>query len=246
MTSLWFIVPAHGRLELAEVCLRQLARTCDLMTASGVAATAVVVADDSNLKVARSLGFATVSRNNDQLGRKWNDGYQVAGEEGADFMVPLGSDDWVDARMFTELPLPKANQIRCARRSSIVNETGTRLAHLNITYDGGDGVRVIPAALIEPLRYRPAHEDRKRAIDTSVIHRLRSRDIRPELVYYDLHPLQIVDFKSDGTQLNGYRDCLGFQDGDESDDPCRLLGEHYPEEAIEEMRAVHGRLLVAA
>ena len=29
MSSLWFVVPAHGRLELAAICLRQLRRTCD-------------------------------------------------------------------------------------------------------------------------------------------------------------------------------------------------------------------------
>lgn len=27
--GLWFVVPVHGRLQLAAICLQQLRRTCD-------------------------------------------------------------------------------------------------------------------------------------------------------------------------------------------------------------------------
>lgn len=53
MSSLWFIVPAHGRAQLARICLGQLRRTCDALNAEGIAATAVVIADDENLDTAR-------------------------------------------------------------------------------------------------------------------------------------------------------------------------------------------------
>lgn len=78
MTSLAFVVPAHGRIPLARICLTQLRRTCDALTDYGVAATAVVVACDENLDTARDLGFATVERNNEFLSRKFNDGIQMA------------------------------------------------------------------------------------------------------------------------------------------------------------------------
>ena len=64
MASLWFIVPAHGRLDLARICLRVLRWTCDNLEADGVRASAVVIADDENLDTARELGFATVERDN--------------------------------------------------------------------------------------------------------------------------------------------------------------------------------------
>lgn len=238
--SLCFIVPAYGRLDLTRVCLRQLARTCETLTGAGIEASAVVIADDENLDVACELGFGTVRRDNRPLGRKWNDGFELAGLAGADYMIPCGSDDWIDPAFILSGDLPAPDTVRCARRSAIVNETGTRLAHLRIPYDGGDGIRIIPRQLLQPFGFRPAVEDAPRAIDTSVLTRLR-----PRLAYHDLHPLQVVDFKS-REQLNSYRDCLTFLDGDESADPFGDLAAYYPAEAVGEMRTLYERRLVAA
>lgn len=80
MSSLWFVMPVHGRAQLAAICLRQLRRTCDSLTAAGIDATAVVVGDDENLETAAELGFATVVRDNQFVSRKFNDGIQVACE----------------------------------------------------------------------------------------------------------------------------------------------------------------------
>src|SRR5687767_4792022 len=101
MPSLWFVVPAFGRVELARICLRQLRRTCDALQAEGVEATAVVIADDENLDAARELGFGTIERDNRAVSRKFNDGIQLALDPAynprpGDYVVPCGSDDWVD------------------------------------------------------------------------------------------------------------------------------------------------------
>lgn len=241
MKSLWFIVPAHGRAELTRVCLRQLRRTCDQLADHGLHASAVVVADDENLETARELDFATYEQQNQPLGRKWNDGYELAGRYGqADYFVPLGSDDWVDPGFIADT-LPAANEIRCSRQSAVVSEDGARLARLTIPYDIGDGVRVIPRALLEPLRFRPAAEHKPRAIDTSIMERIRQVAAH-RLVYHDRDALQIVDFKS-SEQLNSYERCLVFRRGDEVD-PWEALAGRYPLEAIQEMQHVYG--LVAA
>src|SRR5574337_351116 len=131
MRSLWFVVPAAGRSAMAAACLRQLQRTCATLVAAGVRASAVVVADDENLDVADELGFGTVRRGNRPLGRKWNDGYQLAGEAGVDFVVPFGSDDWIDPAAILAAPLPGPDEIRCFRRSAVVREDGRRLAELS-------------------------------------------------------------------------------------------------------------------
>ena len=127
MPSLWFVVPAHGRVELARICLRQLRRTCDALALEGVEATAVVVADDENLNTARALGFGTVERNNAFTSRKFNDGIQFAldpewNPRPADYVVPCGSDDWVDHRLFLHLPRP--DTMIGFQRMSFVREDG--------------------------------------------------------------------------------------------------------------------------
>ena len=245
MRSLWFVVPAAGRLEMAAVCLRQLARSCAALTAGGLRSSAVVIADDETLEVAEGLGFATVRRENRPLGRKWNDGYQLAGEAGVDFVVPFGSDDWIDPQAILAAPLPEPGEIRCFMRSAVVREDGRRLARLNIQYPSGgacvqgDGIRIIPTAVLEPCGFRPAEEDRDRAIDSSVWRTL-ARSAKPRYTYFDLHPLQIVDWKSgDGWQLNSYADCQRFREGPELTDPFAAVAEVFPAGSVDEMRGVY-------
>lgn len=244
--TLWFVIPGHGRLSLTAVCLRHLARTCETLSAGGIAASAVVIADDENLDTARDLGFATVRRENAPLGRKWNDGYQLACDpehnpRPADFVVPMGSDDWIDPELLFSAELPADDEILCFRRAAFVNEDATRLARLYVGYDGGLGIRVIPRALIEARRYRPAEEDRKRAIDASTwIGISRALGRPPRVRYGDLHSLQMVDWKSPGgEQLNSYESCRVFVESEVAD-PFGELAGFYPPDALDEMRAVYG------
>lgn len=236
---LFFVVPARGRFDKTRACLRQLARTCEELGEIGLAATAVVVADDDNLDAAKEAGFWGVRQRNYPLGRKWNDGYQCALEAGADFVVPLGSDDWVDPILFTDLPEP--HEIRCSRLSSVVSEDGNRISPLKVWYDGGDGVRVLPRSLLERLNGRPAEEHRDRAIDTSILRnlqRLHGGNL-PPLRYFDASPWQIVDWKTTGDQLNTYEACVAYRNEAERD-TWETLKDRYPAVALEEMRTVYG------
>jgi hypothetical protein len=236
---LWFIVPAHRRFAVTEACLRQLARTCEALSERGLDAAAIVVADDRNLAVAEELGFGTVRQRNAPLGRKLNDGIEFAAMSGVDYVVYLGSDDWVDAALF--LDLPDQGTVRCSRLSAVVREDGRRLAPLKVRYFGGDGVRITPVPLLEAVRFRPAEEDRARAMDASTFTKLRRALGRPpDVRYLDLHPLQIVDFKSERGQLNDYRGCVSaYANGPETDDPWGELGRIYPAAAVDEIRAAY-------
>jgi hypothetical protein len=236
-------MPAHGRVELAKICMTQLRRTCDLLEREGVIATAVVIADDENLDTARSLGFGTVERNNRFLARKYNDGIQFAldpefNARPASYVVPIGSDDWVDHRLF--LNLPPRDAVLGFRQVAFVAEDAQSLTETTLRYEAGVGIRVYPRALLEPSRFRPADEDRKRACDTSILWNTRrnyrsklQRDIR--VVYGDIHPLQIVDWKTTGTQMNGYRDVTGVHRGRRRERPFECLEGFYPAEALEAM-----------
>jgi hypothetical protein len=233
--SVIFVVPAHGRTDLAAVCLTQLRRTCDALTD----ATAVVVADDENLDTAAALGFHVVEHPNTPLGAKWNAGYIAAADLGADYVIPIGSDDFVDHRLI-EAQLEADGELRCSRLSAVVREDGKRLAVLRITYDGGDGVRVIPTGLLEPLGFRPCDDHRDRAMDTSMMLRLTAHlGRRPHMTYTDLHGAQIVDFKSSGAQLNTYAACSAAFGVDEASDPWVLLQDTYPVEAVAAVRDIY-------
>ena len=153
--TLWFVVPAHGRQELTRICLTQLRRTCDALPFD---ATAVVVADDENLRTAYELGFGTVFRDNQFLARKFNDGLQLACDPKlnpypADYVVPFGSDDWIDHRILKDLPAP--DTVLAFQWAAFVSEDGRHLSETRLGYLGGVGIRVYPRALLEPTGWRP-------------------------------------------------------------------------------------------
>ncbi len=242
--SLWFVVPAHGRLELSAICLEQLRRTCDALTDEGLEATAVVIADDENLDTARALGFGTVERSNRWLSRKFNDGIQLACDpryngRPASFVVPCGSDDWIDHRIMLQLP-ERNRMVVGFKRMSFVREDGLELAPSFVDYEGGCGIRIYPRWLMQQTAYRPADEDRERGCDTSILVNVRKAVPRLIVEHRDVHDLQIVDFKSPREQLNDYREVRRWRRGTISD-PWAELEHAYPYEAIEAMRAHYGR-----
>jgi hypothetical protein len=248
--SLWFCVPVHGRHNLTRICLTHLGRTCDHLMNAGVDATAVVIGDDASLEVAYELGFATVERDNRYLARKFNDGIQLACDpqhnpKPADYVVPCGSDDWVDHRLF--LDLPPADTMVGFQRLAIVREDGQEITSRTIATLGGTGIRIYPRQLMEPLDFRPADEDRKRACDTSILTNLRHKHgDKMKVMHHHLHDHQIVDWKSADQQLNTYESLRVFR-GSDAADPFTVLADVYPQDLLGEMRDHYAvQALVAA
>lgn len=247
MPSMWFVVPCHGRLRLAQICLTQLRRTCDALTAEGIDATAVVVACDDNLATARGLGFGTVERNNSFTSRRFNDGLQFACDPDyqarpADYVVPVGSDDWVDHRLF--LDLPPADTMVGFRNISFVREDGREIVATKLTNTGGSGIRIYPRQLMAPLGYRPADEDRARGCDTSILVNLMrchgdGMRIDDQRV---VHDRAIVDWKSPSEQLNSFAEVGRRHPFAVGADPFVELAGLYPDEALAEMAAHYGRV----
>ena len=248
MSSLWFVMPAHGRLELARICMRQLRTTCDALEQDGIRASAVVIAEDENLDTARDLGFATVYRDNRFTSRRFNDGIQLACDRRfnphpVDYIVPIGSDDWVDWRLFQDLPARDC--MVGFQRMAFVREDGRELTVRHINSEGGCGIRIWPRQLFEPLGYRPADEDRKRGCDTSIlVHTRRAHDGRMRVEHRDLDPLRIVDWKSPGENLNPYR-ALERHRAELTRDPFQVLRGRYPDEALDAMAVHYGALVPA-
>jgi len=250
MMSLWFVVPAHGRADLTRVCLRVLADTCETLTDNGIQATAVVVGDDENMDTARDLGFGTIEQDNTPLGRKLNDGYQLAADPAynprpADYVVPFGSDDWIQPWLLLNVTLPKPNTIMCFSRCAVVSEDGSRIARLTIPF-AGVGVRVIPTQLLEACGYRPAPEDQSSGLDRATLDRItKANKHRNRLDVVDNQPLQIIDWKTRGGNIHSYDWYVRGHRGTEA--PWAFsAGREYPEWALDEMRAVYEGSLVAA
>lgn len=245
LTRLTFCVPVDPcRVRLANLCLRQLRRTCDALIAAGVDATAVIVSDHDSLETLDpiSLGFATIDRDNEFVSRRYNDAIQLAtdpryNDKPADFVVPFGSDDWADYRLFLE-PLPGPDTIQGFQWISVVSEDGREIASTHWNSEGGCGIRIIPRDLLEPLDFRPCDEDRRDGCDTSILFNLRRHHgDRMKVKHMHLHDRQIVDWKSSGVQLHSYRDVVSIRRSETTPDPFAVLAEFYPAEALDEMRA---------
>lgn len=237
--TLCFVVPAAGRLELARACFRQLRRTLDALD-DVCSPAAVVIGSDENLDLAREQGFDTIRVQADRaLGARFNDGLEWARK--FKYVMPFGSDDWIDYRLVAAM-LERVDghaQMVCTRRLAVVSEDGRRLARLEIRYAGGIGIRLVPTKLLEPHRYRPLEDHRPRAIDTNLMRALGETVKRPLVA--DLHPLQIVDFKSPDENLNTYDACrIHWHGARESNDPFGDLATVYPAEAVADVRAVYG------
>jgi hypothetical protein len=241
--SLAFIVPVHRRLRLAQICLAQLRRTCDDLAEHEIMATAIIVSDRRSLEVLDPirLGFATIDRDNAFTSRRFNDGIQFAtdprfNDHPFDYVVPCGSDDWVDYRLFLE-PLPDRDTIQGFHWMSFVREDGREICSTYLDYEGGAGIRIIPRELVRELGYRPADEDRRRGCDTSIIVNLR-RILRQQMkvAHMQTHPYWIVDWKTPGQQLNTYQNVTRLRRSQVTGDPFSELADIYPADALDEMR----------
>jgi len=233
-----FVMPVFGRLELTKLCMDQLRWTCDAISVGELHANAIVVGHEEELlEHARELGFWTVHQENEPLGRKFNDGIEAAHVAGADYVVPCGSDNWVHPRWIHTVSLPRADEVVCHRQAAIVHESGNELGFITVSYDGGDGIRIFPLELFRPLQWRPAVDHRNRAIDTSIVERLRRfADWTPTYRYHDVGYWSVVGFQSYDQQLNDYA-ALMKQFGDATEpDPWAWLEAHYPPPAVGRVR----------
>jgi hypothetical protein len=155
-------------------------------------------------------------------------------QRAADYVVPCGSDDWVDYRLF--LDLPDSRTVLGFQHISFVREDGQELTSRFLNYPGGAGIRVYPSSLMRRVGYRPADEDRKRACDTSILTNVIQATPRLTIMHGMSDPRQIVDWKSSADeQVNPY-ESLKAHRAVATGDPFVELADWYPAEALREMQ----------
>lgn len=240
MTHVCLVTPAHGRHELTDICLAQKRVMADELAREKITVTCVIIAHDDNLDIARHHGFDTIEHPNGRLGERFNLGIRHALELGADFILPSGSDDWVHPDYL--VGLNPDGPIRTARSVWIVNETGHKITHLRLTYEGGAGCRVYPSRLFTATRDREwADPWRPRGIDTSILTNLTARNGGQSLRFsYTDDPDLIAAFKTGGAQLNPYdaaRQQFGIR---EYTQPFERLGQVYPTGIVRRLHAYYG------
>lgn len=221
--SLWFVTPAWKRYELSEVCFEQRRRVIDFLATKGIDSQCVVVADDENLDTARALGFDTVEQNNDWLARKFNDGIEHACRNGATWVVPIGSDSFIDPAYFLPLPPDNPNVVRTSQLYAPVEKE--RLAITRVAHPTNPaGPHMFHRELLAKANYRPMPDQTKnnRHTDSNTVKTLWP--FRWE--YKDVHELQYIGFRA--PPFITLYDSLWKRWGiSEHDDPWERLAEHY-------------------
>jgi hypothetical protein len=244
--SLWFVVPVHGRLNLTKICLGQLRHTISELRDHGVDAHAVVISDATTLRQLHLLtpasDFSVVQRNNFFLSRKFNDGIQLACDprynpRPADYVVPCGSDDWVDWRIF--LDLPREDTMVGFQQISFVREDGREMVTKVLNYPGGSGIRIYPRQLFEAVGFRPGDEDRPRACDTSILLNTQAANRTMRIEHREVDARAIVDWKSSESQLNPYDRLARFR-SQSICDPFEALQGFYPADSLSAMETHYG------
>lgn len=242
MTHVVFVTPAHERLAVSALVFAQRARMLTQLRAVGVVASSVVVACDENLELAREHDFELVNVDNRYLGRRWNEGYVIAGELGATHAMPVGSDSIVDYRLvlaWLEHGAPW-NAVTYTTAYSVFHSSGRRRVDCCVTRGGGGGM-LINGALLRGCGWRPVGEKLARGCDHSTLRSLGAVAGRLTLTPVDVHPLAVVALQSN-TQITSY-DRLALRWGIEEErrDPYAALAYYHGAELADQVRALYAK-----
>lgn len=221
---IYFVTPAWQRFDLTRVVLEQRRLLADFLAERGIEARCVVVADDLNADIAESQGFDVLRKRNYALGRRFNDGIEYAARHGAEWIVPIGSDSFLDPTYL--FPLPGPGVLRSSTLYAIAD--AERLGRLKAKNANGFGPYMIPRSHL-PASLRPANDFGKRGIDSATIRGLRSGWTRE---FTDLHPWQYVGFRSQ-PQLNPYDKLYSRIGVGEDSEVAEVLSEVYPSHLVQ-------------
>jgi len=98
------VVPVLGRTPLLPHTIKRLYRVVDTVIC--------VCENDQDRGVCSKAGAKIVNSGNCPLGKKWNDGMEAAKEFNPDFILYVGSSDWVsDNYLEVMLPLAESHEI---------------------------------------------------------------------------------------------------------------------------------------
>lgn len=240
--NLWYSTPCFQRYDLSRICFAQRKWAIEKLASRGIEANCVVVADDENLDIAREFGFATVERDNEWLGRRFNDGYQYAIEHGATHVAPIGSDSWSDPQFIIDainndeagvLEEPDSPFVVSSRHYTRINALGTCRRQLwvpvlqGVTY-------LIPATALKAVGNRPCQEEIRRGCDGSTWQRI-STVFQAKVIWAENNLFETVGFES-WPQITLFEKLGGrWGRGDSHTEVISKLADVYPQHLVDSM-----------
>lgn len=237
--SVWIVSPAHGRFAVTRLALEQRRRLCQDLAARGLDAQMLITAEDENLDIAREYGALAVETPNKPLGRKCNTGLRRAAEEGADWVVWIGSDDWLHPDVFDPLPFQPAGaeRILIGHRLAVVDLASGRLMRCSSPSKYGAIPWIVPRRMLEPSGFQPVQPHLARGLDGALIRGIRLSRAPLEWHALDPHDFRCVDFKS-ARNITPF-DRLTVHATGPLEDPWPALTERYPADLVEMARRTH-------
>jgi glycosyltransferase involved in cell wall biosynthesis len=219
--------------------LEQRRRLCQELAVRGIDAQMLITACDENLDLAREYGAIAVETPNKPLGRKCNTGLQAAAEEGADWIVWIGSDDWVHRDVFDPLPYQpeQAPAILIGRRAAIVDLQAGRMRRCVAPSRYGVIPWIVPRRMLEPAGFAPVDHHLSRGLDGGLIRGMRRAGAELRWHVHDPHDLRIVDFKT-AVNITPY-DRLAAHAVADDEDPWPALEARYPADLVALARRTH-------
>jgi glycosyltransferase involved in cell wall biosynthesis len=246
LTSVCIVSPAWGRLDITRLVLSQRQRLCVELASRGIEARSLIVADDENLEIAAEYGCDTLEAPNRPLGGKCNLGFRHALEREPDYIVWVGSDDWIHPDVFQPLfdrsRDDLASVIIAGHHLAVVDmHTGT-LQRCSSPSRYGAIPWIIDSRLftMHP-KLQPIQSELCRGLDGALLRGLRRSRIPFTFVMHDPHDFRCVDFKSSQniTPYEGFAKNLGIGDPELA---WNALLEHYSFDLVDAARRVHERL----
>lgn len=242
MTSVCFVSAAWRRFDVSRLVLMQRQRLCAELAARGVQATSLIVADDENLDIALEYGALTLEHPNDPLGAKANAGLLHAAAL-ADWVVWVGSDDWIHPDAFDPLLAEDDGEDGRARiivgeRLTMVDTTTGRLQLIKQCSKYGGIPWLVESRLLRTRR-GPIRPDLPRGLDGALVRGLRLTQIPFRFVKHDMHEFRCVDFKTPEnlSSFEGVRRNLGRG---ESEPAWPTLRRWFPTDLVDKAEEILG------
>jgi glycosyltransferase involved in cell wall biosynthesis len=238
--QIWLVSPAWGRFAVTRLALAQRAHLADELAARGAACHSLVVADDENLDVADEFGAVALEHPNDPLSDKCNAGVRYACEQGADWVVWIGSDDWIHPDAFDPIfTLPggarHTKPIMSGGSIAVVDMLNPRLMVCKVRGRNGVIPWIIPRQLLKPSGFEPLPLGKDRGLDGWLVQGMRDSRVKPAFHIEDAHDMARVDFKS-SVNLNSF-EALAGKARECVPDPWAALAEHYPAHLVDLARS---------
>tara|TARA_Y100000034_G_scaffold104801_1_gene131621 strand:- start:741 stop:1475 length:735 start_codon:yes stop_codon:yes gene_type:complete len=244
MKKIFIITPVWKRCKITKIIFYNFYRIKNSLEGH-IDLNFVVIGDDANLDIAKEYNFFTLKQNNDYLGRKFNDGFEFSIKNGADAVVPVGSDSLItDSIIKSGSLLSSRGNIVFSTKHSLLNETGKKIgcintASLNKNQNKG-ALWFYGRKLLSKVNGRPCDDFKKSSCDRSTIENLIKANKNIVFKENNQSYYEHLAIKNKKVQIWKYNDYIR-QFVKEDSDVSKIIKRHYGTTVLNRVNKYHGR-----